>query len=196
MTGYQASANFDRWLLMLLCSLNTIMTLRFGTAKREQRVDPDQTAPEGCWKISKYHLNIQSSVPLICFSLRKKFVSRWESRKWRMTNLTGTVKSICQDRMTWINYVRVSLNWSTTKPTKWLHPVKTQISLHIRPVWSESLLSAWRRFGFLATHKMHSKVFRRLIRLGRCPGSYVFTGCMGHFVGFCHIVTHIILEGH
>ena len=64
MTGYQASANFDRWLLMLfVSSFNTIMTLRFGTAKREQRVDPDQTAPEGCRKISKYHLNIQSSVP-------------------------------------------------------------------------------------------------------------------------------------
>ena len=29
---------------------------------------------------------------------------------------------------------------------------KTQISLGIRPVWSESSLSAWRKFGSLATH--------------------------------------------
>ena len=34
---------------------------------------------------------------------------------------------------------------------------KTQISLGIRPVWSESLLSAWRKFGSLATHWAHSE---------------------------------------
>ena len=31
-------------------------------------------------------------------------------------------------------------------------PAKTQISLGIRPVWSESSLSAWRKLGSLATH--------------------------------------------
>ena len=46
----------------------------------------------------------------------------------------------------------------TTKPTKWhVHPAKTQISLGIRPVWSESSLSAWRKFGSLATHWAHSE---------------------------------------
>ena len=40
-----------------------------------------------------------------------------------------------------------------TKSTKWhVRPAKTQISLGIRPVWSESSLSAWRKFGSLATH--------------------------------------------
>ena len=35
-----------------------------------------------------------------------------------------------------------------TKPTKWsVRPVKTQVSLVIRPVWSESSLSAWRIIG-------------------------------------------------
>ena len=38
-----------------------------------------------------------------------------------------------------------------------VHPVKTQISLGIRPIWSESLLSAWRNLGPLATHWAHSK---------------------------------------
>ena len=33
-----------------------------------------------------------------------------------------------------------------------LHPAKTQISLGIRPVWSESSLSTWRKLGSLATH--------------------------------------------
>ena len=43
-----------------------------------------------------------------------------------------------------------------TKPTKWVRPAKTQISLGIRPVWSESSLSAWRKLGSLATHWAHS----------------------------------------
>ena len=47
-----------------------------------------------------------------------------------------------------------------TKPTKWpVRPAKTQISLGI---WSESSLSAWRKVGSLATHKV-GFVMRRLI---------------------------------
>ena len=45
-----------------------------------------------------------------------------------------------------------------TKPTKWhVRPAKTQISLGIRPVWSESSLSAWRKLGPFATHWAHSE---------------------------------------
>ena len=45
-----------------------------------------------------------------------------------------------------------------TKPTKWhVRPAKTQINLDIRPVWSESSLSAWRNLGSLATHWAHSE---------------------------------------
>ena len=36
-------------------------------------------------------------------------------------------------------------------------PAKTQISLGIRPVWSESSLLAWRKPGSLATHWAHSE---------------------------------------
>ena len=38
-----------------------------------------------------------------------------------------------------------------------VRPAKTQISLGICPVWSESLLSAWRNLGPLATHWAHSE---------------------------------------
>ena len=39
-----------------------------------------------------------------------------------------------------------------TKPTKWhVRPAKTQISLDIRPVWSEPSLSAWRKLGSLTS---------------------------------------------
>ena len=45
-----------------------------------------------------------------------------------------------------------------TKPTKlYVHPAKTQISQDIRPVWSESSLSAWRKLGSLATYWAHSE---------------------------------------
>ena len=45
-----------------------------------------------------------------------------------------------------------------TKPTKWhVCPAKTQISLGIRPVWSESSLSAWRKLGSFATHWAQSE---------------------------------------
>ena len=36
-------------------------------------------------------------------------------------------------------------------------PAKTQISLGIRPVWSESSLSAWRKLGSLVTHWAHTE---------------------------------------
>ena len=40
-----------------------------------------------------------------------------------------------------------------TKPIKWhVRPATTQISLGIRPVWSESSLSAWRKLWSLAAH--------------------------------------------
>ena len=38
-----------------------------------------------------------------------------------------------------------------------VRPAMTRISLGIRPVWSESLLSAWRKLGLLATHWAHIK---------------------------------------
>ena len=64
-----------------------------------------------------------------------------------------------------------------TKPTKWhVHPVKTQISLGIRPVWSESSLSAWRKLGSLATRWAHSEDSDQPGRSLRWAHS--------HFVGF------------
>ena len=53
---------------------------------------------------------------------------------------------------------KLQLSHSMTKLTEWpVHPAKTQISLGIRSVWSEPLLSAWRNLGSLATHWAHSE---------------------------------------
>ena len=48
------------------------------------------------------------------------------------------------------------MNQRTTKPIKChVRPAKTQASLDIRPMWSESSLSAWRKFGSLASYWAH-----------------------------------------
>ena len=55
-----------------------------------------------------------------------------------------------------------------------MRPAKTQISLGIRPVWSESSLSAWRNLGSLATHWAHSEDSDQT---GRMPRQiWVFAG--------------------
>ena len=60
------------------------------------------------------------------------------------------------------------LSQGMTKPTKWsVRPAKTQISLGIRPVWSELELSAWRKLGPKLPTERKAKT---LIRLGGCPG--------------------------
>ena len=69
-----------------------------------------------------------------------------------------------------------------------VRPAKTQISLGILPVWSESSLSAWRTFGALATHWAQAKT---LIRLGgRLGWSESSLGAYS-FCWFCHVAAHI-----
>ena len=63
-----------------------------------------------------------------------------------------------------------------------VRPAKTQISLGIRPVWSESLLSAWKKLGSLATHWAHSEDSGQTVRMPRLIR--VFAGRTCHFVGF------------
>ena len=69
------------------------------------------------------------------------------------------------------------------EPAKWqVHPEKTQISLRISSVWSESLISVWRKLGSSATHWVHSKDSDQT---GWMPGLiWVFTGHTCYFVGF------------
>ena len=70
-----------------------------------------------------------------------------------------------------------------TKPTKWhVRPAKTQISLGIRPVWSESSLCAqWvaKDPSFRYAHSEDSGQTGRMPRL-----IWIFAGCTCYFVGF------------
>ena len=71
----------------------------------------------------------------------------------------------------------------STKPTKWyVRPAKTQISLGIGPVWSESSLCTLRVANdprFLHADNEDSDQTARMPRL-----IWVFAGCTCHFVGF------------
>ena len=81
--------------------------------------------------------------------------------------------------MAWLNfysqYRDLLMSRLMTKPTKWpAWPAKTQISLGICQVWSESVLSAWRNLGSLAIHWMHSEYS---VQTGRMPRLiWVFAG--------------------
>ena len=74
-----------------------------------------------------------------------------------------------------------------------VRPAKTQISLGIRPVWSESSMSARRKLGSLATHKAHSEDCDQTGRMPRLI--WVFAGrtlivlvlsCRGSFL-YCTV---------
>ena len=83
----------------------------------------------------------------------------------------------------WCNWLQVIYEPRHDKTNKMsVHPAKTQISLGICPVWSESSLSAWRKLGSLATHWAHSEDSDQTGRMPRLI--WVFAGRIGHFVGF------------
>ena len=56
-----------------------------------------------------------------------------------------------------------------------VRPAKTQISLGICPVWSESSLSAWRKLRSLVTHWVHNEDSDQTGRMPRLI--WVFAGC-------------------
>ena len=76
-----------------------------------------------------------------------------------------------------------------TKPTKWhVRPAKTQISLSIRPVWSESSLSPWIKLGSLATHWACIEDSDQTWRMPRLI--WVFAGFIVICL-FCHEAAHV-----
>ena len=81
------------------------------------------------------------------------------------------------------SFLQLDMCHRTTKPTKWpVRPAETQISLGIRPVWSESSLCAqWVVKGpmFLFAVSEASDQNGPMPRL-----IWVFAGCTGHLIGF------------
>ena len=72
-----------------------------------------------------------------------------------------------------------------------VRPVKTPISLGIRPVWSESSLCApWVAKGA----SFFSCGQRRLIRVGGCPGWSESSLDAHSLCWFCHVAAHFFLQ--
>ena len=86
---------------------------------------------------------------------------------------------------------RWEMSHLVTKPTKGpVRPAMTQISLGVRPVWSGSSLSGWRKLGSLANHWAHSVDSNQTGRMPRLI--WVFAGRTS-FCCFWHEVAQILL---
>ena len=76
------------------------------------------------------------------------------------------------------------------KPAKWpLRPAKTQNSLGIRQVWSESSQSAWRNIQSSATHWAHCEA---LIRLDGAQADLSLRWAHRSFCWFCHEAAQVV----
>ena len=79
-----------------------------------------------------------------------------------------------------------------TKPTKWhVRTAKTLIRLGIRPVWSESSLSTWRKLRSLATRWAHSEYSDQI---GRMPRLIWVFAAHTPFCWFCHEAAKMCLS--
>ena len=102
------------------------------------------------------------------------------STKW----IISQILKLTNIHFTTLDVLLHYLSRPMTKPTKWhVSLAKTQISLGIRPVWSESSLSAWRNIGSLAIHWAH------------CEDPADAQADRGHrsFCWLCHEAAHLCL---
>ena len=82
-----------------------------------------------------------------------------------------------------------------TKPTKWsVRPAKTQISLGIRPVWSESSLSAWRNIASFCCPFAPLSALRHLWSdWTDAQADLSLSWAHVSFYWFCHAVAHLVI---
>ena len=84
---------------------------------------------------------------------RKKKRKEIKEKKRKVEMTENDIKELDDDFRMVKKLKKNKVSHLMTKPTKWhVRPMKTQISLGIGPVWSESSLSAWRKLRSLATH--------------------------------------------
>ena len=108
----------------------------------------------------------------------KTLASFWcRALTWSQTPKTGFL-------VTRLNYHQIPTIWAASwqNQQNGMCAQRRQISLGIRPVWSESSLSAWRNLGSLAIHWGDSKDSDQAGRMPRLI--WVFAGCTCDFVGF------------
>ena len=110
---------------------------------------------------------------------------------WLISLITSTAQKI--NKTSWLRVRNYShMSHLMTKPTNChVRPAKTQISLGIRPVWSESSLSAWRKLWSLATHWAHSEDWSDSAD-AQAELRVSWAHC--HFVVFFHELAHMLVQ--
>ena len=133
--------------------------------------------------------------PLLCpipIQYIKQYIlvkTSWKLDKKKVTEvyLFSKSRDPLEARTNTLDSVLLSLFMSRNEPPHdknnkmTVRPVKTQISLCIRPVWSESSLSAWRKLASLATHWAHSEDWSDWTD---AQADLSLRWSHGHFVGF------------
>ena len=122
------------------------------------------------------------------------------SLRWAHSHFVGFVMrrliyscdlvSICKYPLKLI-WCYVSSHWSRlmTKPTKWLRPCKTQISLGVRPVWSIFAMRSVDSWG----PKISSCGHRRVWSDGAdAQADLRLRWAHSHFYCFCHVADQIL----
>ena len=101
---------------------------------------------------------------------------------------------ICQGKhrawSIWIQHMSCFM----TKPIKWpVHPAKNQISLGIRPVWSDS--SLWPQWVADDASFLHADSEGSDQTQGTCPGWSESSLDARSFCWFCHEAAHVVILG-
>ena len=135
-----------------------------------------------CINISRAQIK-EIRIPTIWIPTTKIIFNLLMFSQWLRSAGSATIKDHSPPLTPSITVVKREMSRPMTKPTTWhVRPANTQISLGIRPVWSESSLCAWRNLEFLATHWAHSEDSDQAGRMPRLI--WVFAGRTCHFVGF------------
>ena len=151
------------------------------------------------------YLHVHHSRCLLCMSIDVILAGWQETFRSTASRLAADLKVSCQPAgrrhflfFSFSKKVNAFQNMRKshiiTKPTKWsVRPAKTQIRLGIRPVWSESSLSAWRKLGTLATQRADSgdsDQTGRILRDAQSDPSLHWAH--RSFCWFCRAAAHII----
>ena len=148
------------WLIKNACHCDNVCSLHLALQLTKKVYTTESTK----WVLKNSNFRIDSSqLYLHMHTLMKMYIHGHEINKddmsFKMKFFPSEERKQVKILQDWLlefktNTVHVSCN-KTNKMS--VRPAKTQISLGICPVWSESSLSAWRNCGSLATHWAHSK---------------------------------------
>ena len=145
-----------------------------------------------CINISRAQIK-EIRIPTIWIPTTKIIFNLLMFSQWLRSAGSATIKDHSPPLTPSITVVKREMSRPMTKPTTWhVRPANTQISLGIRPVWSESSLCAWRNLEFLATHWAHSEDSDQA---GRMPRLICLRWAHMSFCWFCHAAAQITTTG-